>query len=363
VQIKHNENRKNQTNKGRKICDSKPFFEALDGTMKHIFTENAGAKILQTANRLCSGLDRYAGKEEDEHIAPLFVVGLPRSGTTLVYELIVQAFDVSYFTKLFEYTYGLPNLTTRLTRRFTEHPSPEYESSYGRIPGLFSPAENSRFWLNWFPENPLLGHYVPSESLSKDTINEVNQVIKSITQISNKPYVFKNVYFSLSINSLLKTFSHARIVVVRRDLEAVAASLYNRRSELHGKRSWWSVKPPFFDTVINLDLLEQVAFQCIRTEQLIEHALAGTNADRCFTISYAEVCNSPRDFISRLANWIGPTFRERADSKLPEYFKQRSSAGFPAKLAQRLNALTKALQADENDYFSSIAQQVQRPAG
>ena len=117
------------------------------------------------------------------------------------------------------------------------------------------------------------------------------------------------------------------------------------------------------NSVTNLDLLEQVAFQCVRTEQLIEQALAGDNAERCFIINYAEVCNSPRDFISRLADWIGPTIRERTDSTLPESFKQRSSVGFPAGLAQRFNACAEALQADRNDYFASIAQQVQRPAG
>ena len=323
----------------------------------------AGSRALRLANRLCSGLDRYAGVQADEPVAPLFVVGLPRSGTTLVYELIVQAFDVSYFTHMFDYTYGLPNITTRLTNRFARNPSPRYESRYGRIPGFFSPAENFNFWMKWFPENPVLGHHVPEGSLGEHTIDDVNRALGSLTHITHRPYVFKNVYFSLSISSLLKTFSHARIVIVQRDLEAVAASVYKKRSELQEKCSWWSIKPPFINSVANQDLLEQVAFQCVRTEQLIEQALAGDNAGRCFTINYAEVCNSPRNFISRLADWIGPTIKQRTDSTLPESFKQRSSVGFPAGLLQRFNACAEALQADKNDYFSSIAQQCQRPAG
>lgn len=280
-----------------------------------------------------------------------------------MYELIVQAFEVSYLSHMFDYTYGLPNITTRLTNRFTRNPSPKYESRYGRIPGFFSPAENFNFWMKWFPESPVLGHHVPGDFLGEDTIDDVNRVLGSLTHISHRPYVFKNVYFSLSISSLLKTFSHARVIIVQRDLEAVAASVYKKRSELSGQRSWWSIKPPFINSVINLDLLEQVAFQCVRSEQLIEQALAGDNAERCFIISYAEVCNSPRNFISRLADWIGPTIRERTNSKLPESFKPRSSVEFPAELVQRFNAFVETLQADENNYFTSIAQQVQRPAG
>jgi hypothetical protein len=342
------------------LPEKKPF---TPGSLQHHASNNflqTGRKVLHAVNSLCYGIDKYAGAEPDKRIKPLFVVGLPRSGTTLVYELIVQAFEVNYFSHVFDYTYGLPNITTRLTRRFTENPAPRYQSRYGRIPGFFSPAENFYFWMRWFPESPELGHHVPVELLNDHTIADANRAVGSITQISGRPYVFKNLYSSLSIGSLLKVFNNAHIVIVQRELGSVAASMYKRRRELHNKRTWWSIKPPFSNSIQSNNLIEQVAFQCIRSEQLIEQAISGANTGRCLTVSYKEVCESPHKFIARLADWIGPESIMRKDSKLPNKFEQRPSVGFPEKYMERFNVHAEALRASKYEYMESIARYVKQ---
>jgi hypothetical protein len=319
----------------------------------------AGRGALQFANRLCSRADAYAGADvEEEEVAPLFVVGLPRSGTTLVYELIAQAFEVSYFSHMFDYTYGLPNVTTRLTSRLTRNPEPKYESSYGRIPGFFSPAENHTFWMRWFPERSKLGHYVPGELMNDDLISSMNRAVGSITRISGRPYVFKDVYFTLSIPSLTKAFSRAKVVIVRRDLEAIAASLYKRRCELHKTLSWWSIKPPFSDDYIGKEMLEQVAFQCVRTEQLMDRALSEVGSECCFSVSYSEVCNSPQHFIASLGDWLGEGYRLRSVYDLPESFEQRGSVGFSSDQVQRFCELVRGMYADKEGYMERLDGQV-----
>jgi hypothetical protein len=319
-----------------------------------------GSKVLQAVNTLCYGIDKYAGAEPDKRIKPLFIVGLPRSGTTLVYELIVQAFEVNYFSHILDYAYGLPNITTRLTRRYTKNPPPRYQSRYGRIPGFFSPAENFYFWMRWFPESPVLGHHVPVELLDEETIADANRAVGSITQISGRPYVFKNLYSSLSISSLLKVFNNARIVIVQRELEAVAASMYKRRRELQNKRTWWSIKPPFSSSIQSNNLIEQVAFQCIRSEQLIEQAISEAKTGHCLAVNYKEVCESPLDFINRLAEWIGPEFIKREDSNLPHNFEQRPSVGFPEKDVERFNLHAEELRSSKYEYMESIARHVKQ---
>lgn len=318
----------------------------------------AGRGALQFANRLCSRVDGYAGADAEEEVAPLFVVGLPRSGTTLVYELIVQAFEVSYFSRIFDYTYGMPNVTTRLTSRLTRNYEPKYESNYGRIPGFFSPAENHTFWMRWFPEILKLGHYVPRELMNDDSISSMNKVVSSITRISGRPYVFKDVYFALSIPSLTKAFSRAKVVIVRRDLEAIAASLYKRRCELQKTRSWWSVKPPFSEDYIGKDMLEQVAFQCARTEQLMDRGLSEVGGKCYFSVSYSEVCNSPQRFIASLSDWLGEGYWLRSVYDLPESFEQRRSVRFSADQAQCYGELVRGMHADKEGYMERLDGQV-----
>ena len=88
---------------------------------------NAAARaILRAVNRGACALDQLALLDDAREAAPLVIVGLPRSGTTLVYELLVQAFDVAYLTKLYSYLYGIPNLTTKLVAPFTQNPKSVY---------------------------------------------------------------------------------------------------------------------------------------------------------------------------------------------------------------------------------------------
>lgn len=320
--------------------------------------KRVGTSALNLANRICYRLDRYAGADADEQISPLFVVGLPRSGTTLAYEIIVQAFEVNYLSHLFEFMYGLPNLTTRITRNFTASPLPQYKSTYGHIPGFFSPAENFKFWMRWFPENPVLGHYVPSQLLDNRTARDANRVVGSMTRISGRPYVFKNVYFSLSISSLLKVFPTARILIVHRDLESAAASLYKRRCELQGSRNWWSIRPPFSNTVQGRDLLEQVAFQCVRSEQIMQQAVSADSAKRCMIIPYSDICTSPPTVIEELAGWLGTAFRKRSNCRLPESFRHSPSIGFPNDTTERFRSITASMRNDKGEYLERVTREV-----
>jgi hypothetical protein len=318
---------------------------------------------LKTANRVCSGLDSLALSHGTDQLEPVFVVGLPRSGTTLVYELVVDAFETAYLTEIYNYTFGLPNLTARLNKKIASHPSPQYESNYGRIPGLFAPAESDKLWRRWLPQDPVFGHYMPPGILEQTTTQAMKRVVSSMTAIAGKQYIFKNVYFSLSFDLLLDVFPNGRIVVVQRDLEAVAASVYRRRREMGTARRWWSLMPPFSAELAGQDLLEQVAFQCVRSQQLMEQAFRRCPQRRCFSIDYEELCREPSSFLSRLAGWLGPAFPKRYGSATPQRFDCRASVGFPDGLGERFRDCVTRLNNSRDSYLNRVAEEERRRSG
>ncbi len=324
------------------------------------YSNNFGSFALRAINQLVSGLDHFAVSSGTREVTPVFVIGLPRSGTTLVYELLVQAFDTAFLSRLYNYTFGLPNITARLTKNLSVDPAPKYESYYGRIPGILSPAENYSLWKKWFPTHPVLGHYVPVGAVNEKMKVELNRLIGSMTEISGKQYVFKNVYSSLFFNLLMKVFPGARTVLVRRDLESVAASVLKRRSEYGGTSRWWSVMPPFTRDIVGKSLLEQVAFQCVRTEQLIERHLNDCAPGRCFTVQYAEVCKSPISVVNDLADWLGPSIKRRTKSVIPRHFDYRMSRDFLERMNGRFTDLVESLRASEGCYFELISREERR---
>lgn len=311
---------------------------------------------LHLANRAGAAVDALAAGSGPQHgaVTPLFVVGLPRSGTTLAYELMVQGFEFAFFTPLSYYTYGMPNLTTRLTRHFTRHPRARYESSYGHIAGRFSPAENSVFWSRWFPEHPVLGHHLPAGALSTRSIQDANRSVASISVISGRQFVFKNVYFTLALRALLETFPRARALVVSRDLHAVAASIYTRRRALQGERSWWSLRPPFSAEIADRALIEQVAFQCVRASQLLERELTLVDRQRVQVVDYARLCDAPADFLAAMGQWLDGTARPRKSLQVPERFEVRPSVGFGDEDTRRFDDAASMLVADRDAYLARV---------
>jgi hypothetical protein len=318
------------------------------------------SRALQLANRTVAPLDRLAAAR-GEPAAPVFVVGLPRSGTTLAYELLVQAFDVAYLTRIYSYSYGLPNLTTRLVSRLTRHPAARYESRYGRIPGRFAPAEGAVLWKRWLPELAELGHYHPPERLAPGAPEEAGSMVASMTTIAGRPFVFKNVYATLSLPALGRLLPRARFIVVQRDIRAVLASIFKGRQESSGS-AWWSIRPPFAAEMERSVVLEQVAFQACRSQQLLDRALRSLPNDRVLAVDYADLCRSPRDFVSAAANIAGDALRARPDAAIPQHFSPSPGPGLPPDREAEAERLIEALESSAGDYEARVDARVRELA-
>lgn len=311
---------------------------------------------LRHANRLGSVLDRFARGSTVSYPGPLFVLGLPRSGTTLAYELIVQAFEVAYFSRLFDYSYGMPNLTVRFCRPFTRDRRPRYQSSYGRIPGLFAPAEHHNFWMRWFPERARLGHYAPAVSLNGDDRRAIQAAVASISAIANRPFVFKDVYLALSLEVLLEAFEHGKILFVTREPVAIAASVYKKRERLGGRNRWWSIRPPLTERVTGKDLAEQVAFQCIRSRQVIEMQSSALEDERLMLVDYADICRAPTDFVAAVAEWLGEEYERRPNPRIPPQFEIRPPVQIPQHALQQLAEHSARFDVDRAEYLRGVTE-------
>lgn len=316
-------------------------------------------KVLQWANAIVSPIDSLARNTSHTGQHPVFVVGLPRSGTTLVYELIVQAFDVAYFTRAYAYSYGLPNITTRMMHRYSRTPVPRYTSNYGRIPGWRSPAENHVFWERWIRSRGQLGHYLPPGITSANRLAAARQSVASITAIAGRPFVFKDVYLAMSPVALLEFFPNARIILVERDFDAVCASVLQARMK-HKAGTWWSVRPPFYREMMDKDDVEKTAYQCTRAKQLMDREFAGIPAANCLRVSYDEICSDPLEVLEHLGDWTMPPLERRAKAGIPSSFDRRGSKGIAAGDARRFAKLCETMNSDHDCYLQRVDHEVEQ---
>ena len=100
-----------------------------------------------------SKINKYGAKTSK--IPPIFIVGAPRTGSTIVYQLITQYFDTIYFNNLVhlarENTYFGFWLSNKF---FKENPHNSFKSNHGDTltGGLHAPSEGGQIWQKWLPK-------------------------------------------------------------------------------------------------------------------------------------------------------------------------------------------------------------------
>ena len=293
---------------------------------------------LRRINKLLRPIDTCLSKSGASIGPPLFVVGAPRSGTTLTYQVITQQMHVGYFTGAMNYLYGAPNMVTRILHCFYHRPAAVFTSTYGKVNRLLSPAENANFWFQWFPEDGEKGHYVEPNNLKLDRYRELKHTVDSISRIAGKPMVFKNLYLSMVVGALAQIFTDARFIFVRRDRFYTCQSLYQARLRRSKSQRWWSVKIPKYRELLSTPLWYQVVDQVVCTESIVRQDLDRFAHNRYMTLRYEDLCAHPHKVIRSLQSWLSPIGYEMYDDfRVPERFVVSKNKVLPADLIEKMN--------------------------
>jgi len=252
---------------------------------------------------------------------PLFIVGAPRSGTSLTYQLVTQQLKAGYLISAMNYLFGAPNLLLEIMKPFLGRPKPVFESAYGRTPGVLAPAENGNFWFRWFPRDGEQGHYVDPIGLRTESYAGMKRAVDSMARILGRPMVFKSVYLSLATAALAQIFPQGRFLFVRRDAFFICQSLLLARLNRPNPAAWWSVKIPGYRWLLSEPVWRQVTDQVFHTDRILERDLGRYAVGRYLELRYEDLCVDPRANIRKICQWLRPAgFVPYEDMLLPEAF-------------------------------------------
>jgi hypothetical protein len=266
--------------------------------------------------------------ENISELTPVFIVGLPRSGTTLLYQLLLNYFDWVYLSLSLEYLSHLPITAYKIQRLLFPQPKEfDYQSDYGMFkaqPWRFrpwSPTEGNQVWQRWFPERPTHYH---SGDLSPTAVNEMRSMIAGLTAISGKPFLNKNPKHSVRLLSLSKVFPQALFIVLNRQSLYVAQSLYIARIRDRPKPDpnddWWGARPREYMHLKDADPMTQAVGQTKAIERELVIQLQSCSS-HFIKLDYQEVCQHPSQVlhhIQRVCLEHGiPLQRKRHDEPMP----------------------------------------------
>jgi len=246
----------------------------------------------------------------------LFILGLPRSGTTLVYQYIVNRLKVAYFTNGAGKYYLAPCLVTFLQNRIYGEYKSDFKSNYGKVLGTVAPREAGSFWGRFFG----IEKYIHYEEISTKDIRTMQNTIFCTQYIfGDKPFVNKNVKHMLRINALSKIFPNAYFLMVERNLNDVALSnLRAKYKILKDPQEWWSVKPLNYEELKDLSAAEQVAYQLIALKNKMESDFSELPPERIFRVNYEQFCKEPESLVRKLKNTL---ILEGLKNKAQPFFK------------------------------------------
>jgi hypothetical protein len=229
---------------------------------------------------------------------PVFIVGAPRSGSTLLYQLIVVRFDVGYLSNLHCRLFGAPALVERMAGRRLEPPA-VFSSDHGRTNGLAAPSECGPYWYRFFRKSP---QHVPLEEADAGALRNLRASVRALGDAAGRPVVFKNLLNSLRLEPLGEAFPEAIFLVVQRDLaDNVASILAARRSVRGDETAWWSAEPPDVDRLRGRPPEAQAEGQVRGIHELIDSAKQRLGADRFLDISYEHLCADTHAVLSEIS--------------------------------------------------------------
>jgi hypothetical protein len=268
----------------------------------------------------------HSGGRIPDSAPPVFIVGAPRTGSTLLYQLLTQRFRVGYISNLASLFFKSLYIGVRLHRQaFGDAPHDSFSSDYGRTSGWKAPSECGKFWYQWFPQEP---HFVSADDWRPGQYDRLRDTVAAIAQMLEVPFVFKNLTCGQRLQVLPLVFPEARYIFAVRDPLDTAQSILRRRIAHGGDKSEWSsVKPPNYAELARLPYPAQIVGQVYWTERQIQEDLSRLPANRRLTVHYENLCDDPSGELDQIAAFLsrdGVVLRERENATLPSVQRQRA---------------------------------------
>jgi hypothetical protein len=251
-------------------------------------------------NRALSGIElrKAVAAEIPLSHPPGCLVGAPRSGSTLLYQLIVVRFDVGYLSNLHCRLYGAPALVERMAGRRLEPPA-VFSSDHGRTDGLAAPSECGPYWYRFFRKSP---QHVPLQEADAAALRNLRASVRALGDAAGRPVVFKNLLNSLRLEPLSEAFPEAIFLVVHRDLADNVASILSARRSVRGdEAAWWSAEPPDVDRLRGRPPEAQAEGQVRGIHALIDSAKQRLGADRFLDVAYEHLCADTHAVLSEIS--------------------------------------------------------------
>ncbi len=223
---------------------------------------------------------------------PVFIIGAPRSGTTLLFQLLAKYYNVGFITNIMAlFPMFMSTIACIFSNRILSY-SAIKESNYGVIAGLHSPNEGGKINAFWFSDRGWESH----SNAVRDSFAAIGSCLKA-------PILIKALGNSLAIEAIITVFPKAKFIYIKREPIYVAQSLLVARKKVLGDmNAWFSVRPNGYEEAMrSLSVAQQVVWQVREIDTRIIRDLERLDPTHII-VHYEDLASQPEEVLDEISN-------------------------------------------------------------
>lgn len=233
--------------------------------------------------------------DKDSIDLPLIaIVGPPRVGSTLMYQLLVSQFRAIWFDN-FQHTFlRYPYLSFWISQRFIHKNTGGFRSEHGFIGGIGGLSEGNFFWPYWF-DMDLEQKLKPAPAPNR--IGHVRTVLNRMYEDTGLPMLNSFNTHAFYLTELRRHFNKVVVINMRRDPVANAVSLLRgRKTYRKNINDWWSIRPAacYWDEPI--DCYQQIYCQVVEIYRTVQEQRR-QSVPPIIDVHYEQLCASPQEVL------------------------------------------------------------------
>lgn len=229
----------------------------------------------------------------------IFVCGAPRTGTTLVTQVLLNHLPVQYLNNLTSVFPRSPITANQLFRRLAKRRPVSYSSFYGKSDHFSGPNDALYIWDRWLGND----RERIRESLTAAEKSNMTRFFGAFQTAYPGPLLNKNNNLNVQADVVADVFNNAYFICMTRDPLYLAQSLYLARLEIHGDTGVaYGIHDPNREST--QDIIEDVCRQVLFHHRKIHEQQSRLGAERFWIVPYEQFCNQPEALVTRAAEKI-----------------------------------------------------------
>lgn len=290
--------------------------------------------VIRSADVICPILKIWENAKfrevEESKYQPIFIIGAPRTGSTILYQALTNAYRFAYIDNTACTWHRNLRFGLWLSqRKYGDTPHNNFKAEFGNTSkfGGHAPNECGQFWYRWLPRDR---HFIDHDEVTDRMVREIRKEVLGASDFLQRPLIFKNLNAGQRLRFINRAFPDAKIIFVRRDPRFVTRSILKARKKVGTPTNkWWSIMPPNVNDLLQLPESEMCAAQVYHLERQIEEDLQLFPESNVRIINYQKLGG---ELVRRLAEWCGVP--ERRGGRMPEFVHDEPDSLSPQERAE-----------------------------